>query len=303
MSYSKNIEILTNQETFNPKLIIDNIQKQVTSGKQDAEVYKLPESIGTPSLEFAQGSPAYQPDSEEYEKLKGEFNELGSSPAYNPYSNSSEEELEEGQIYSPHSPEEPPPNFGGESQSNDLDILKEQAQTFNEGEVVHYRGDTRPERIWKIREIGPMLITIETDNINELNGMDSTQYVTALDIYRPGDFVNAGRINMGGSNLPYAEPINTFAQPTNMGTPPIHFAPVFKIVNGGSDFSTDGMGDMNNSSNSLQPTDNNLFNSPMIKGPQEIKVKQDGGSAEPKEEKSGSSIWDLGKMLIKKVGM
>jgi len=198
MSFSRNIENLLHKDTLNTKEFIDNIQKQIATGKEDAKLFNVPESIATPSPAYAEGSPAYQPSPEEYERLRGEMNSLTSSAQYNPLSESTETiETPEQKIYSPHSPEFPPTSAERRAQedlekpSNNLDILKEQAQTFNEGEFVHYRGDTKSDRLWKIKEIGPMLITIETENVNELNGLDSIQYVTALDIYRPGDFVNS----------------------------------------------------------------------------------------------------------------
>jgi hypothetical protein len=77
--------------------------------------------------------------------------------------------------------------------------------------------------------------------------MDTTKIVTAADIYRQGEYSNS---------LPFQEPLQPMAglynsfdeanyatmpmrQPITQGMPAINFAPVIKVLNGGSDFSTD----------------------------------------------------------------
>jgi len=321
MSYSKNIEKLLHIDKFDSKVMINEIKTALYKEKQKSDVYKTPDSISTPSpvAQYQEGvSPAYEPPEEEYERLREMYKktaeELELSPEYNPNSPvtgpgtpdfppTNAERRAQGQIvYSPESPDFPPP---GDSLSN----LREQAQTFSEGEIVHYSGDNKPERTWKITEIGPTLLTIKAQTyLDELYDMDNTLYVTALDIYRPGDFVNSSPVVM--NPIPMVAPISkmsggeNYMQQPYSGTP-INFAPVFKIMNGGSDFSTDanrdlagGDSDMNSAmlgiTNSLSPN---------------IKVKQDGGGSytekkeEKKEEDKPNGIWDMGKMLIKKIGM
>jgi hypothetical protein len=193
-----------------------------------------------------------------------------------------------------------------------LEFLREKAQEFSIGEVVHYSGDNKPERLWKITYIGPMLLTIKAQtHLDELYDMSNTLYVSGLDIYRPGDFVNASPV---AETIPMAtiEPVQQFGgyddmmmqKPLLSGGPPINFAPVIKIMNGGSDFSTDGKADIvggNNEMNTAALGITSTLSSP------EIKVKQDGGSPpeEKKEETSGGGggILDMGKFLIKKIGL
>jgi DNA-directed RNA polymerase II subunit RPB2 len=328
MSYSKNIDKLLHAK-FDPKVFINEMKRQLNVERNKDDVFKTPDSIKSPSPGFPEGvSPAYQPSEEDYDNLRNMYKktaeELERSPEYDPLSGQ--------RIYSPHSPEFPPtsaerraqepysPPFsewkkqnGLDSPSTNIDILKEQAQTYTEGELVHYSGDNKPQRVWKITEIGPTLLTIKAQtHLDELYDMDNTLYVTALDIYRPGDFVNASPV---AETLPLsmAEPLlpmsggggGGFQQPMTGGAP-INFAPVIKIMNGGSDFSSDkadimgGNADMGAAALGITST-----LSP------EIKVKQDGGSStqtiqseeKKKEESSGGGIWDFGKMLIKKVGM
>jgi len=324
MSYSKNIEKLLHIDKFDSKVLINEIKTALINEKQNADVYKTPDSIGTPSAiaEYQEGvSPAYQPPEEEYEQLRSLYKktaeELELSPEYNPnspvtgpgspeFSPTNAERRVQGQtVFTPQSPDFPPP---GDS----LSTLREQAQTYSEGEIVHYSGDNKPERTWKITEIGPTLLTIKAQTyLDELYDMDNTLYVTALDIYRPGDFVNSSPVVM--NKIPAPVPIQQMSGGENYipnpyaGTP-INFAPVFKIMNGGSDFSTDGNTDLAGGNSDINSAMLGITNSLSPN----IKVKQDGGGSytEKKEEKKeedkqsgGGGIWDMGKMLIKKIGM
>ena len=148
--------------------------------------------------------------------------------------------------------------------------------------------------------------------LDELYDMTNTLYVTALDIYRPGDFVNASPV---AETLPMVtmEPIPQFGgsgyddmmqRPLLGGGQPINFAPVIKIMNGGSDFSTDGQADIVGG--------NPGMNSPLTSTlSPDIQVKQMGGSSIPeekekkeeKEKTGGGGLWDMGKVLIKKIGL
>jgi len=316
MSYSKNIDKLLHAK-FDSKAFINDMKRQLNIVRNKEDVFKTPESIRSPSPNYPEGvSPAYQPTEEEYDNLRSMYKktaeELDRSPEYNPLSGE--------QIYSPHTPEFPPTSAERRAQgqelspnvspSTNLEFLREKAQEFSVGELVHYSGDNKPERLWKIVYIGPTLLSIRAQtHLDELYDMSNTLYVSGLDIYRPGDFVNASPF---AETIPVsiAEPIMPMEQIGGSGIhlpmsgTPIHFAPVIKIMNGGSDFSADnadimsGNPDMNSAALGITST-----LSP------EIKVKQDIVSTpqpeEKKKEESGGSsgIWDLGKMLIKKVGM
>ena len=319
MSYSKNIEKLMFTDKFDPKSMVNDMKRQLLN---KTGVFNTPESnyMKTPSPEFATGSPAYQPSEEEYERLQRLYHktaeELERSPEYDPTSGQ--------KIYSPHSPDFSPTSGERREQANveppawatpstNLDILKEQAQTYNVGETVHYSGDNKPERIWRITEIGPTLITIKAQTyLDELYDMDNTLYVTALDIYRPGDFVKTSPMGETMPMIPVAQATMTgggvqgYSQQGNpLAGTPINFAPVFKIMNGGSDFSTGNPGDVQMEGGSaigdVAPLLSSTLGAPM-------QFKQDGGAVEKKqeekkpEEQSGGGFLDFGKVVIKKLG-
>jgi DNA-directed RNA polymerase II subunit RPB2 len=216
----------------------------------------------SPSPRSDRSSPPYNPFSPEQEPYSPPYNPNTPpySPPYNPneegnYSPHTPEEpppLEQvRQEYSPHSPEEPPPNMEGGESGGPIrfkrDILSDEASKYTQGERVHYRGDSMPTRLWKISDVGDRLLTIEAETTMGLDAMDTTKIVTAADIYRQGEYSNS---------LPFQEPLQPMAglynsfdeanyatmpmrQPITHGMPAINFAPVIKVLNGGSDFSTD----------------------------------------------------------------
>jgi len=315
MSYSKNIEKLMFTDKFDPKSMVNEMKRQLLN---KTDVFNTPDSIKTPSPQYAQGSPAYVPPQEEYERLQGIYKktaeELEKSPEYDPtYSpafsvwkpGSGSGVDEDSPPFSPWKPET-------DSPSTNLDILKEQAQTYNVGETVHYSGDNKPERIWKITEIGPTLITIKAQTfLDELYDMDNTLYVTALDIYRPGDFVKTSPLGETMPMIPVAQAtMNGGAQGYGQGQgnplagTPINFAPVFKIMNGGSDFSTGNPGDVQMEGGSAISDAAPLLSSTL--GPP-MMFKQDGGEKKaeekkPEEQSGGGGFFDFGKVVIKKLG-
>jgi len=131
-----------------------------------------------------------------------------------------------------------------------------------------------------------------------------------LDIYRPGDFVKTSPMGETIPPIQVAQPVEPisggslgYMQQPLAGTP-INFAPVFKIMNGGSDFSTGNPSELTNIDGGNNMNDAALGISSMT-SPQPIQVKQDGGSKkdDKKEETTGGGIMDFGKMLIKKIGM
>uniref|UniRef100_A0A6C0JMS8 DNA-directed RNA polymerase n=1 Tax=viral metagenome TaxID=1070528 RepID=A0A6C0JMS8_9ZZZZ len=310
MSYSKNIEKLTKKNVFYAKYFVRELNEVLKKRKED--IYKTPESIGSPSPEYAPGSPAYVPTEDEYDRLKTIYKktqeDLELSPEYNPFTpptKFSARSPDEPPIFSPQSPDEPPPN---DSPSTNLDILREQAQSYNKGELVHYSGDNKPERLWQITEIGPTLITIKAQtHLDELYDMDNTLYVTALDIYRPNDFVNTSpygdTIQTPIINTTPIEQIsggfsNLHNNPVLSSQPPIHFAPVFKIMNGGNDFSTGGEPIQEAQPISFVEGGSTITNNKPI----ELTPSTQNNEKKDDEQKRGG-ILDWGKMLIKKVGL
>jgi DNA-directed RNA polymerase II subunit RPB2 len=313
MSYSKNIEKLTFEKEFVAKNIIEQVNATLYKETNKSDVYKPQETYETKSPEYPTDvSPAYQPTSSEIDQYS-----VSSSPGYNPvspteaysppYRPGSDEYSppyrpgadddsppyrpgadDSSPNFSPHSPEEPPPS--------NLDILTAQAQSFNVNEPVHYRGDTIPNRIWTITDVGDRLLTIEThDRVDNLGGMDPIQYVTALEIYRPGDFTYSSPIaeplapEMQGGGMPmqYVDPMISNVPSS------IHFAPVFKIMNGGNDFSTDPIANVN------AEEIKGGSNIPPIAADLNLGAQIGGENKKTQENESGAV--DFSKLIIKKV--
>jgi DNA-directed RNA polymerase II subunit RPB2 len=312
LSYSKNIDMLLFKKDVTPKSIVDEIKRSL-QGAQGQEKgtetnLKTPEVSVSPEVGFPEGvSPAYQPSDEEiaeYARLKEMFKKSGeeSSPEYIPY-----DETEE---FSPHSPDESPPPITNEFSPHsptsppNFQVLSEQAGEYRLNEQVHYRGDIHPERYWIIKNIGDTFITIETGKYDEYDDTDTTQVVTALDIYRDGDVPY---------NSPYLDPLQPMTGYTdemsgggvprpnmsNIGgfgpNPAINFAPVFKIMNGGNDFSTEPMGQYPVQQLGEQLQTNGLVQTQSF-GPSV------GPSVGPSTQKSSEpEKLDFGKLVIKKV--
>jgi hypothetical protein len=254
MSFSTNINQLLHASDMEPKTIVNSIRATLQGKKKD--VYKAPISIHTPTPTPDTGiigypgdvSPAYQPSSEELRN-----DSVSSSPAYQPFSEGSSTspliyepvsptspppmDMQEGRIYEPVSPTSPPPKelTGGTAES--LDFLSEQAKQYQVGDSVHYRGDVLPTRIWTVSYVGDRFLKIETPMIHNMEGLDTTLMVTALDIYKPTTLPQVLSPTNDDKMMP-SVPLSFPNGLSSMGQP-IHFAPVFKIMNGGNDFSTE----------------------------------------------------------------
>ena len=101
------------------------------------------------------------------------------------------------------------------------------------GEKVYLRGDTKPDRIWTIKNIGNKFITIETDDVEDLMASDTIRVVSNLDIYPIGNGVFlpfSQEPHVEGTQPSVVNPYPSFSQP-----PAINI----KFVNG-SDNSTTG---------------------------------------------------------------
>ena len=236
LTYSNNIDKLMFTKNIEPQQIVNEIKVTLRMAANNIDKNLLtPQYIEEKeqSPDFPDTSPAYEPSQEE-EIIRGEDN----SPPYNPFS-----DIANG----PRTPSMSPPEDIDEineriKQSNlkaDPDIITEQ---YTAGEEVLFRGDFLPNRIWKIKNVGDRFITITTDNIQGLDDKDTIKVVTKIDIYRPNDFTYTGSKaesmkNYNGSiQNPNSMPVSGGS--IQEGVPAINFAPVFKIMNGGNDFST-----------------------------------------------------------------
>ena len=321
MSFSNNLNALTKNKADTPNSLVLQI-KQILSkgyaGNQMASFESIKSSIGSvdsipfapgsvdsipfapgsvdsipfapksaDSIPFAPGSPVnldnvYQPTDAEYQHLMESVNP--DSPAYN--------------VNSPYVPEKhvqpnSPANNSNSALYNPNTPINSQPDgpdaEFYVGESVIFRGDSKPGRIWAVKNIGDKFITIETRDMAGLDISDTIKVVTKLDIYRPGDFA----YNSSLVQPLYDEPLqqsnaNKQAEPTNM--PAINI----KIVNGN---------DMTEPSNTTQyqvdgtngPAANSGPGQPLIK----MKPQATGDVPQPA---AADNSFDFSKgMVIKKV--
>jgi len=127
--------------------------------------------------------------------------------------------------------------------------LSEKAREYSTGDTVFYRGDETPNRVWRISNIGDKFIKIETD-IPSINGADTLKLVTVQDIYRADPSYLSSNASSAQpsppSNLPSPETSQNGGNHHNVQSngivpnemPNITIAPIIKVMNGGSDFST-----------------------------------------------------------------
>jgi DNA-directed RNA polymerase II subunit RPB2 len=165
----------------------------------------------------------------------------------------------------PDSPDSTPPNFVKPSDPIEKEIKG--------GDHVHYRGDNKPQRIWKVQHAGKTFFTIDTEDPEGLNTEDSIRVVPREQIYSPEDFTYSVPYDFqpqtqnpipGFGNIP----LDTNMYPSS-NTPcdtQINFAPVIKIINDGNDMSSSS-GPSSSSENPLHnlpnPTETETKNEPI----------------------------------------
>jgi hypothetical protein len=327
MTYSNNIDKLMFTKNIEPQEIVNeikltlrrqraNINENVLTPKFiDEEIEKVVDNAASP--DYPDTSPAYEsPFHEELPRNEDD------SPPYNPFSSSSASSPSSPsspEINGPRTPSMSPPEKTENPQNpqNPQNQLGgEIIERYTTGEEVLFRGDFLPNRIWKIKSVGDRFITITTDNIQGLDDKDTIKVVNPMDIYRVDNFEYNGHTN---ENVPqYSgqsvnQHIPTMNGGLNEGTPAINFAPVFKIMNGGNDFSS---GEPSNESNSSNHNSNNSSSITTNK-PHEMNTITDlaiasnqsiHNSAKSNNEKIGGASLpdkqepvDFSKLIIKKV--
>jgi hypothetical protein len=255
MSYSNNIKLLMKDQFATPELVVKDTRKTLNTSNIQHSDTPLVENIveNTESPIYNPNSPAHQPTDTEIQNVMNSITDVDSpeyapySPAYNPNSpaynpNSPVSVINdpsprysmgnESPEYAPYSPAYVPNNESRPASPDyppDSYDLTDNSVVYNKGDNVHFRGDSNPERIWSIKNIGDKFITIETMNTQGLDIDDRVKVVTDKDIYKPGDFTNSSP-NIGPI---YDEPVIKPQEPDN--NPVISSAtPTFniKIVNG-----------------------------------------------------------------------
>jgi hypothetical protein len=205
--------------------------------------------------------------------------------------------------------------------ANYYEFLTQQANEYSEGEAVYFREDppmygpggkpTHP-RLWYVKNIGDKFLTITTSPVDSSDSRETLQVVNAMQIYKPEFYSSADQeqldavaglgndYDMEGGSLPNYAMTGGGGGSRSNTSPAIHFAPVFKIMNNGSDFSTDPINSVSNMDSQSQIADQ--FQTTGLVGPSSnplidaisppIRVKQDS--------ESPTKI-DFGKLVIKKV--
>jgi len=323
LSYSKNIEKLIGIDKLEPKSIINAIHNKIlVTNNNKMIINNNVESIQSENVaaspEIAAVSPELPPIlppnwtrqyNEKY-KTYYYFNEVtGESQWEMPTENESPEFVPTSPEFSPPPSSKQniiasPPLNPPSTSENPLDILTEKAQEYNLNDNVHYNGDSIPTRIWNIKSIGDRTVTIQTDNMQNLEMGENIKVVTANDIYPIGNYSNPlpqpqmVNLQTGGFDDGYhtGYGMNPYMQ-GGFENPTINFAPSFKIMNGGSDFSTDKSDIVSNDNFKDESHSNQHFQGQIQKG-----GNVDNENKENKEG-SGSGFLDFGKLLIKKIGM
>ena len=269
----------------------------------DAEYQRLIESVNPDSPAYAPQSPPFAPQSPQFAPYSPPFAPpyyspvsiaalANGSPLYNP---NTPDSSQSGSLVFPGTPDYPPPDKTPPVSTTSPNYPPSSpGAEFYVGESVIFRGDSKPGRIWAVKNIGDKFITIETRDNAGLDMSDTIKVVTELDIYRPGDFA----YSTSSAQPLYDEPVqqanvNKPADPTNM--PAINI----KIVNGN---------DMTEPSNSAQfqvDTTNSNTNGGSIastsSAPALIKMKPQATGDAPQPAAADNSF-DFSKgMVIKKV--
>ena len=341
MSYSKNIEKLTNIENLDANIIIREINNKIT--KKGEEMNKR-QNIESPFFTtivnavtdiFVPKSPDELPPGEEnlnnglpqnwikqfsqkyneyyyFNQVTGETKwekpeEYNESPKYaTPGESVNPDSLEE----SKESPIELPP-------MSPEDLLTMKAQEFEKGEEVYLAGDTIPNRSWYIFSIGDRMITIDTDNLEGLATGEDRKVVTATEIYKKKDFnASITEISSGGKGDFNKQLIpNMFMQPQALQPqslqpqalqpqPSIIFSPTIKMT-GGNDYSTAGAeeGKKYEQDEFMNMESNNMQSNNMESNNMESKKEIYSGGKIDKEIKTEQSpgIIDFTKLFIKKL--
>ena len=293
MSYSKNINKLLHLPlTETSKTSIDAVVRDIRMGlgqgqrMPDTPVDNQPKTpvdnepayqpdYGSPAYQPDYGSPAYQPDygSPAYQPDYGSpaYQPDYGSPVYNPNTPTIyDEELE--QIYLPHSPTSPPP--------------------LQKGGMVYLRHDTKPNRLWKIKNPGENFITIETEDYEGIT--DPTDTIRVIGNFN--DLIDPKTV----PHLPVQpqQQVQSYVPP---GIQPQAQAPV--IIN----FSPKMVaGNDNSTEAAAAPTHTipDTFSNEFVTPP----VRMDGGNIEPKKQEPEKEAtlfdkaMDFSKLVIRKIG-
>ena len=177
--------------------------------------YAPPGSLESPP--YAPGSPGYAPpgslESPPYAPTSpGYVPSLDSNPNSNPNSSPGYNPYDYGtpsfDLSAPPAPQIPQAN-------NPLPQAPEQLQV---GGRMHFRGDSKPSRIWTVKNIGNQFLTIDTDDMEFISKADIPKIVTRGDLYPPS-YLYQPQYQTGGFIQASPFPAPTTFMPTQYQTP------------------------------------------------------------------------------------
>ena len=291
MTNSVNIEMLLKEKKTSKEIIkeIENILKNKVSQVKTKVETPIED---TPSNE----SDIYNPLSSS-ESLPSNFPGTPSGSPPNKNENTVKQDY-----FSPKTPPDTPPD---ESMINSLKSNQSSEsyhpitptpspesilQKYEVGNEVVYLSDAKRDRIWKITKIAEPFLHIETDDVDNLNISDTVQIVTVNDIQKKDDFI----MNANMDTLPLTPEIPYDQNGGNNNVPNINFAPVFKIMNGGNDFSKS---ETEGGENNEFMVNNNGTSSEIIPN---IPTISNGGNSSPKVDSTSNNI-NFSGIKIKKI--
>ena len=318
MTFSKNINVLLHENDMTPRFIVSQIKKTLMNTKPDNQTPTVQGGPTSPeSPPFAPGSPDYPDTSPAYEENEDELAEMAekfkrsdASPPYNPF-------VSESPPFAPTTPDFPPPRSPDfpPPDSGDFENLSQQANEYTEGEDIYFRedppiydqiGNPSQPRVWKVKNVGDKFITIVTNPIDSSDTRETMQIVNAMQIYKADGYRSsqleqpiqpiAGyqgeQYNMTGGS---AHNPMSIPQLTN---PAIHFAPVFKILNGSSDFSTEPT---NQNIDPVSQIGEQIQTTGLINPTNSMNTITDAGPIQIKKDTSAPAKIDFDRLVIKKV--
>ena len=261
-----------------PQIVAKNIPETYSPGYAPGSPGYAPGSPGyapTGSLEsppYAPGSPGYAPpgslESPPYAPTSPGYvpsldSNPNSSPGYNPYDYGTPS----FDLSAPPAPQIPQAN-------NPLPQAPEQLQV---GGKMHFRGDSKPSRIWTVKNIGNQFLTIDTDDMEFISKADIPKIVTRGDLYPPS-YLYQPQYQTGGfiQAQPFSSP--TALMSTSYQTPPLPNAGsgAGTIINiGGAKLVS---GDDNSTSKTIKENASDAFGGQNDK----IETKIEGGKMEAK---------------------
>ena len=323
MSYSNNIEKVTNGKIKSSESLITSIQKLLQS-KIKERILTPDENDYTPtspeydpnsrkdnfdSPPYAPWSPAYKPTSPGYNPDSPGYNpdspgDNPDSPPYAPYSPYIPQTSSTSPPYAPNSMDNkivsdsssdsyvPPPPEDEYFSDND-DSQEGGRSRYNVGERVCMRNckDNYPTRPWKVTHVGPKFLTVSAIDRQGLSDNEAINVVLPFDIFPESQAIAKAYIPTKDYNI--ASQATQFSQPIVQPVipPTVVIAPKFFNGNGSDNSMTDAP------SNAEPINYDNLIQQPSI-------VVKDSAikSSKHAEETSTSAEPDFSNLVIKKVG-